>query len=210
MINLNWDDVKSVKILNEDFIAADFLPVKNTNKNEVIIGRTETMDVAHNQWPQIIDKDISSDYAKKTFVKSYFSTAIYLLKRVSSLSISPNQSYRQTIDISHTSSYRTTQNKSLRIENTLSGTANAEFGSLTETLTVSYGIEKMEEYFTEDRKSTTEEVMYDSISNPRIIVFWDFVKVLALYRTDKKGQTKLLAYNDFYVETYQKAYVEEV
>ena len=82
MINLNWDDVKSVKILNEDFIAADFLPVKNTNKNEVIIGRTETMDVAQNQWPQIIDKDISSDYAKKTFVKSYFSTAIYLLKRV--------------------------------------------------------------------------------------------------------------------------------
>ena len=198
MINLNWDDVKSVKILNEDFIAADFLPVKNTSKNEVIIGRTETMDVAQNQWPQIIDKDISSDYAKKTFVKSYFSTAIYLLKRVSSLSISPNQSYRQTIDISHTSSYRTTQNKSLRIENTLSGTANAEFGSLTETLTVSYG------------KTTTEEVMYDSISNPRIIVFWDFVKVLALYRTDKKGQTKLLAYNDFYVETYQKAYVEEV
>ncbi len=210
MINLNWDNIKSVKVINEDFIAANYLPVNNSCKNEVVIGRTEVMEIDKNQWSQINDKDISGDYAKKTFVKSYYSVALYLLKRVSSLSLSPNQSYRQTIDITHTSSYRTTENKSLRIENTLSGTANAEFGSLTETLTVSYGIEKMEEYFTEDRKTKTEEVMYDSIPNPRVIVFWDFVKVIALYRTDKKGNTKLLAYNDFYVDTYQKAYVEEV
>ena len=208
MINLNWQTVKGLEVLENDFVVQDYMPAKNVITEEILIGRTDMNPVDTHQWGQIKDADVPDVYAKKAFVKSYFTVAIYMLKRVGNLSLAPNKSYNQTIDISHTSSLRKSETSSLRIENTVEATGNAEFGSLREMLTTSYSIDKMEEYYTEDRKTKTQIINYDSVPYARELVFWDFVKIIALYREDKKGNIKLLAYNDFLAGTYEKSYSE--
>lgn len=64
----------------------------------------------------------------------------------------------------------------------------------------------MEEYYDEDRTTDTKEVYYESTPYAREIVFFDLVKIVAIYRKDKKGNTKLMACDDFLVGTYEKAY----
>lgn len=208
MIDLNWNTISTLMLQKDNFVVQDFLPELNSNTEEILIGRSELTPIDSKQWEQIKDPAAPGVYAKKTFVKSYFTVAIYMLKRVGNLSLAANKSYNQTIDISHSSSLRKSETSSLRIENTIEATGNAEFGSLREMLTTSYSIDKMEEYYTERRKATTQTVMYDSLPYAREVVFWDFVKIVAIYREDKKGNVKLLAYNDFLSGTYEKAYEE--
>lgn len=205
MIDFNYKAVDKIQVIAEGFVPDSYIPKVNIYKPEIIIGRTEYLQIPRAQWEQISDG--LDHYTRKNFIKSYFSLAVYALKRNSSKTLVANQSYRENVELSHTSSYRNTQNQNLRIENVLSATGNAEFGSISESLSLSYGIDKMDEYYSEDRKTTMEEVYYDSTSEERTIVFWDFIKIILFYRVDTRGNTKLVAYNDFYVETYQKAYI---
>lgn len=205
MIDFNYKEVDKIRIVAEDFVPDSFIPNVNIYKPEIIIGRTDYLQIPTGQWVQILDG--LDNYTRKNFIESYFSAAIYALKRNYSKTLVANQSYRENIELSHSSSYRNSKNQNFRIENVLSATGNAELGSISETLSLSYGIDKMEEYFSENRKTTMEEVYYDSTPDERTIVFWDFTKIVLLYRTDTRGNTKLVAYNDFYVETYQKAYI---
>lgn len=205
MIDFNYKAINKIQVIADDFVPDSSIPKVNSYKPEIIIGRTDYLQIPKTQWEQISDG--LDNYTRKNFIKSYFSLAVYVLKRNSSKTLVANQSYRENVELSHTSSYRNTQNQNLRIENVLSATGNAEFGSISETLSLSYGIDKMDEYFSEDRKTTMEEVYYDSTPKERTIVFWDFIKIVLFYRTDTRENTKLVAYNDFYIETYQKAYI---
>jgi len=207
MLDLNWAKVESLPVLaNGEFSVEKAIPPTNTHKEEIIIGRTAQIIVPQGQWKQIKDSQFPGDYAKKAFVESYFTTAVYYLKRVGGLSLVANKSYRETIDISHTSSFRSSQTTSFRIENTIEATAAGDCGSLRDMLTTTYSIDRMEEYYKENRTSDTKEVYYESTPYAREIVFFDLVKVVILYRKDKKGNIRLLAYDDFMVETYEKAY----
>lgn len=207
MLDLNWSKIESIQVFpNGEFIIEDVMPKTNSPKEGILIGRTEQMEIPVGQWGQIKDLQIPDLYAKKAFVKSYFTTAIFFLKRVRNLSLVANKAFRETIDISHTSSFRNGQTTSLRIEDTIEATGTAEFGSLRNTLTTTYSIDKMEEYYDEDRTTDTKEVYYESTPYAREIVFFDLVKIVAIYRKDKKGNTKLMACDDFLVGTYEKAY----
>lgn len=206
MLDLNWNKVQSLQVMNDAFIVENYIPQENLQTSEIIIGRFDTMEIPINQWSQIKDKDVPNDYAKKAFIQSYFTTAIYFLKRVKELSLVANKSFRETIDISHTSSFRSSQTTSLRIENSVEATGTAEFGSLRDMLTTTYSIDRMEEYYKETRTTDTKEVYYESTPNAREIVFLDLVKIVVMYRTDKKGNTKLIALDDFFIGTYEKAY----
>lgn len=206
MFDLNWNKVQPLSVQGEDFIVAKFIPKDNVQTSEITIGRSEVITIPAAQWAQIKDPDLKDSYSKKAFVESYFTTAIYFLKRVGGISLVANKSFRETIDISHTSSFRSSQTTSLRIENTIEATGTAEFGSLRDMLTTTYSIDKMEEYYKENRTTDTKEVYYESTPYSREIVFLDLVKIVALYRKDRKGNVKLIAFDDFLVGTHEKAY----
>lgn len=209
MLSLHWQDVSKLNNSDDNFIIEDILPENLTNNQEILIGKTKEIHIPKNQWSQIKDKQAQGDYAKKTFVDSYFTTSIYLLKRIKNLSLVGNKTYRETIDINHTSSFRNSQTTNLRIENTIEATGNADFGSLRDSLTVTYNIDRMEEYYTESRNSKTKEIYYESTPYTREIVFWDLIKIVALYRKDKKGNIELIAFNDFLVSSHEKTYITE-
>lgn len=203
-----WTNVESLKVQN-NIVVDDLIPKANEIKDEIIVARSEIQQFDKKNWKQLKDPKISSDYAKQNFVKSYFSTCIYLLKRTKSLSIASNQSYRKTIEISHMSSFRTMQTESLRLENVTEAGASGDGFSVRNTLTVAYSIENLKEYISENRKVTTEEVNYDSIDASRNIVFWDLVKIIAIYRKDLQNNVELIGFSDYFVETRQKVYKEE-
>lgn len=207
MLDLNWLKIEPLPTLESgEFLLENVMPAENSNREEFVIGRTEELEIPFGQWGQIKDAQVAESYAKKAFVKSYFTTAIYYLKRVRTLSLVAGKTYRETVDISHTSSYRNTTTTGVRIENTVEATNTDEFGSLRDTLTTTYSIDKMEEYYNESRTTNTKEVYYESAPYERDIVFLDLVKIVALYRKDKKGNVKLIAFNDFLLGTYEKAY----
>lgn len=206
MLDLKWNNVQPLRVINDSFIVENYIPKENVHTSEIIIGRTDIMEIPMKKWEQIKDPVLPDGYSKKAFAKSYFTTAIYFLKRVGGLSLVANKSFRETIDISHTSSFRSSQTTSLRIENTIEATGNAEIGSLRDMLTTTYSIDRMEEYYKENRITDTKEVYYESTPYAREIVFLDLVKIVALYRKDVKGNTSLLAFDDFLVGTYEKAY----
>jgi len=205
-MNFNeWNKIKSLPVI-ETVIIDDVLPEVNVIKEEILIGRTEINEFDKKMWKQIDDVKIASAAAKKNFVESYFSTCIYILKRIKNLPLATNQGYKASVTLSHESTYRKSTTESTKIENTLKTGVNVEGFSVENSLTFAYGLEKLDEYIDVNKKETTEEVNYEPINEARNIVFWDLIKLIAIYRKDYKGNIELIRYGDFYVETRQKEY----
>lgn len=204
-----WNLVKGLTVYDMDEVdASEFIPEQNILSGRKIVGRTEAISVPKKLWGQIIDQDYKDDYAKRNFVKDYFTEAVYEIRRNLTMSIAANQSYEKQIEISNTSTVRRETSTQFQIENTISTEGDVKGVSLSNELRMSYEINELNEYCSENEKRETETFNYDAVDYDRAVVLWDVVKVLALYRTNIKGETELVGVGDYLVLEEQKTYAQ--
>lgn len=206
----NWDQVEQLGVINPDEKTIDdFIPGKNIFSKRKTVNRTEKISVPKKLWKEIIDKKFPDDYSKHHFVENYFTVSVYEIRKNVTVSIAANQSYEKTLEVSNRSTVRRETRQEFQIENTITGGYAGGNFSLSETLRMQYQISQLNEYCDENMKSVREVFTYNAIEQDRDIVLWDLVKVLVLYRVNKKGQTELVGVGDYFDSSTQKTYMRD-
>lgn len=205
--------------VDDDIVIYDILPQKNSTKNLYYISRCDFQDIDKKLWNLINDPVIKDDYARDVFVNKYFSTCVFELRKNETKTISANQSVNTSVTIAHKSVYRKTKETVNSIETTLGITRTATVAgpsqgdsvstALSAQLKHTYSIKNFTEYIEESSQSTTVTVNFDKYSKDRTIVWWELVKVLAIYRENKNdSKTYLIGLSDYYVEDEAATYVK--
>ncbi|MCI8404679.1 MAG: hypothetical protein HFE49_07225 [Clostridia bacterium] len=206
----SWTNAEKLEVVDPDeVVIEDVIPDKNILTSRKTVLRTDKSSVSQNLWNQIKDTKFPDAYSKKHFVSDYFTVMLYEIRKNKTISIAANQSYNKTLEISNRSTVRRETREELQIENVVNGSGGPEKFTLSETLRIQYQISNLSEYCEEDMKSVREEFNYDAIETDRNVVLWDLAQVLALYRTDIKGNTELIGIGDYYVTDIQKTYIKD-
>ena len=204
----DWNDAERLKTVNPDEVVIDaVIPEKNLLISRKTVLRTEVSPVARNMWNQIKDAKFPDAHSKNGFVSNYFTVMIYEIRKNKTVSIAANQSYNKVEEITNRSTVRREVRQDFQIENIINASGGAGEISLEETLRVAYQISDLKEYCDESIKTVREEFIYDATDCDRNVVLWDLVRVLALYRKDKKGSIELIGIDDYYVDDVQKTYI---
>lgn len=206
----NWEKIKDLMVL-DTFNLSEAIPKENIYKAKAMLGRFAEEPVSKELWTLINDAKFKDDYSKYNFVKSYFTVCVFELRRnKQSISISANMSYTKTLEITHTSTTRNSQSKTYRLENVMEAGYTGENLSLRDTVTSSYELADITEFCDENQSRVTEEFNYGAVDYDRDIVIWDFAKMIALYREDIKGNIELIGLDDYFIDSKQKTYADEM
>lgn len=203
----DWEMVRELNVMDPDLTpVSEILPKNNILSGRKMIGRTEKRTIPRSLWGQIIDRSYKDDYSKKHFVQEYFTDSIYEVRRNISIPIAANETYEKNIEITNHSTIRRETSEEFRIENTIECEAEPEAFSLSEELSVSYQITNLSEYCAENEKIEKETFSYAADEKDRIVVLWDVVQIIALYRVNCAGKTELVGIGDYLVSETQITY----
>lgn len=206
----NWSYIRMLPIIEQKSVRS-YLPGTNVYQNELLVARTSPVVLDKSLWGQVHDPKYSDGYAKSTQIQSYFSVCVYSLRRAGMISIAQDQSLEKNISIEHSSTLRQSVSQSMRLEVILEGSGFLEGGSVMGQLQSSFELTQEKEYVTEDRRTTTTDIRYDSTGCDRDVVLWDVAKVIVLYRKLKEASgspaEQMVGLTDYYFETYQKTYM---
>lgn len=204
----DWIYVKNNTPLLDEIVYDKYIPKQDMHMNSLPIGRTEEISVKRKNWVSIKDKSYPDEYVMCKSVKSYFVVGIYMVNKIGSITISPNETRTKTTEFRLTSSIRNTTNTNFRIENTVTAGITGEYTLQDTLLTVQESGASCE---TSDEKSKTliEGITYESMLVARNIVYWEFSKIIALFREDNKGKFDIMCFNDYHIDTKSATYLDE-
>lgn len=206
----SWQNLEKVKDRDDDAPINDFVPAENTLGNRFIVGRSKEFNIPKKLWHFINDGKYQDELAKRYFVDGYFTVAAYEVRRFpESINIHANQSLTQTVEITHTSTVRRETETNFLLENTLSIEAKDDSGSISDTLRAEFNIRNLKEYCDSSTLVEKQEISYGADPRDRTLVWWDLVKVIALYRKRKDGEVELIGIDDYFMFTVPKTYYEK-
>lgn len=203
-----WNEVNKLKIVNPESVSPSrFVPAENILSQRKLLCRTEQTSIPKKYWDEIIDNARPDSYSKKNFVKDYFTMSAYEIRKNTSISISPNQSYNKHIEITNHSTIRRETQQEFQIENTIECGPSSQKFSFSQTLRTQYQISSLQEYCEETSKTTQKELDFPATDYGRTIVFWDFVKIIFIYRRNLNDTIQLVGIGDYLVASEQKDYL---
>lgn len=210
----DWDTVKNIPE-NENINLEKVIPKERTTKQQLMVGRTKTKDISRKYWGQIKDSEITNESARDLHIKRYFSVCVFEIRQVKSFTVPKHEKVSTEINISHESFVRRSYESNFLIENIITAKGGYQQGEqasgyhweLGEQLKTSYSIKELGEYTEKSRKSEKITVERLEIDKDRDIIWWDIVKVVALYRESKKGKIKLLGVDDYLMDTLERTYI---
>lgn len=203
----DWSKINALNPMPKAAIR-NLIPKENLETSEIILGRSELMEIPKAQWSQIGDKEMPDDYAKANFVDSYFCVCVHVLRRNQMIQIAANTSKHTQVTIEHSSAVHNSVKKTDRLETVLEAKGTVKGVELKAKIGNTFEISKENRYDIEDKRKTVEDINYDKVDYDREIVFWDLSKVVVLFRKLKSGSgsVKMVAMDDYYCDTYQKTY----
>ncbi len=203
----DWKSMEKIPDNDEDAPINDFIPKQNCTANRMIVGRSKEFYIPKKMWHFIKDKIYTDDFSKQYFINNYFTVAAYeIRKRKTNVEIHSKQSLSKTVEISHNSEIRRETNEQFLLENTLEAGVKSEGASLVDTLKIQYSITNIKEYCESSALIEKQEIHYEPDDRDRLAVWWDVVKVVALYRKRRNCICELVGLDDYYLFTVPKTY----
>lgn len=201
----NWDDLEKNLVEQASVDPHVCIPQKYTYPPTVnLLARTAPHDIQQNNWSGINDLIYDTDWAKREYVKSYFSVAIYSINTNprSTLSIPAGQETVEESSVEVTSAIAQTLTDGFSIR-TLIG---AEYSGVKSELEATYNRESVVEESSSRVERATKTITIAASENNRLFVPWVFSTAIAIYRTTKKGKTELIAVSEWADEVIDTVY----
>lgn len=212
----NWQHVQALPV-SDDLMIEEIIPANQSLRTLYYLCRSETVEIPPGEWSVINDPEFIDLTQKSAYVARYFSVVVHELRNVKSVAVAAYESIVTEGSSSRRLINRLSVDKNESFENKMEYDIirAEEEDDATDELAIK-GKETKEfrnlrnpvEHQAEDNCSQREIITYSSMGQDRNVVWWNLIRVQAIYREDNAdGKIKLIAIDDCYLDTFKKTYM---
>lgn len=190
----NWNNIKDLPVLPS-------IPERYDIDTQVLF-RTPLNLINHLMWNQLIDYEFYNQInaTDETIITlhSYYTGAIFQLKKAYEVAIPPNEDFIDAIKIENKSTLRENSVKQALLENCFSRRINSE--ELKTYIKRSYKLDNLDQYSDPKDKTLIIKVQEEAKPYERTLVVWIIEMIVGLYREDVEGNISLIGCSDYFYD----------
>lgn len=202
----DWDSLRSQQVIDPAKTdIGKLVPDSNLVSSRILKGFEKEVEIEKDNWQDINDPTYKDIAAKNQNVKKYIAVSAYEAKKIKSSPLLANQSYKEMVEVVNASTAEKMVSKGFSINSTLNLGAGSK-STLTALLEQRFDITDMNKFSSQTTEKITTEVSVEPKAVDRVIVVWELVKVIVIFREVPDGNKELVGVSDYHIAFCPRCY----